>query len=57
MVLAHEPGRKRQVAEASLRLWTLAFTQGDLQIAHVFVDAGEIGPSSDTHAVDQDVDD
>jgi aminoglycoside phosphotransferase (APT) family kinase protein len=32
----------RQVAEAALRPWTPAFTHGDLQIAHVFVDAGEV---------------
>ncbi|SEN22765.1 phosphotransferase family protein [Nonomuraea pusilla] len=30
--------RNRQVAEAALRPWTPAFTHGDLQIAHVFVD-------------------
>ncbi|GAA0477136.1 hypothetical protein GCM10010361_47020 [Streptomyces olivaceiscleroticus] len=33
---------KRQVAEAALRPWTLVFTHGDLQIAHVFVDGDEI---------------
>ncbi len=32
----------RQVAEAALRLWNPAFTHGDLQIAHVFVDGGEV---------------
>jgi aminoglycoside phosphotransferase (APT) family kinase protein len=30
--------RNRQVAEAALRPWTPAFTHGDLQIAHVFVE-------------------
>ncbi|MEV8319797.1 phosphotransferase [Streptomyces sp. NPDC059900] len=34
--------RNRQVAEAALRPWTPAFTHGDLQIAHVFVDQGEV---------------
>lgn len=34
--------RNRQVAEAALRPWTPAFTHGDLQIAHVFVDEDEI---------------
>jgi aminoglycoside phosphotransferase (APT) family kinase protein len=32
----------RQVAEAALRPWTAAFTHGDLQIAHVFVDGDEV---------------
>ncbi|MFF4274043.1 aminoglycoside phosphotransferase family protein [Streptomyces sp. NPDC001536] len=34
--------RNRQVAEAALRPWTAAFTHGDLQIAHVFVDGDEV---------------
>ncbi|MEV2191142.1 phosphotransferase [Streptomyces phaeochromogenes] len=34
--------RNRQVAEDALRPWTPAFTHGDLQIAHVFVDGDEI---------------
>ncbi|WP_326783572.1 phosphotransferase family protein [Streptomyces sp. NBC_00151] len=34
--------RNRQVAEAALRPWTPAFTHGDLQIAHVFVDGDEV---------------
>ncbi|WP_030796675.1 phosphotransferase family protein [Streptomyces sp. NRRL S-337] len=34
--------RNRQVAEAALRPWPPVFTHGDLQIAHVFVDGGEI---------------
>ncbi|MDQ1022983.1 aminoglycoside phosphotransferase (APT) family kinase protein [Streptomyces umbrinus] len=34
--------RNRQVAEAALRPWPPAFTHGDLQIAHVFVDGDEI---------------
>ena len=34
--------RNRQVAGAALRPWTPAFTHGDLQIAHVFVDGGEV---------------
>jgi aminoglycoside phosphotransferase (APT) family kinase protein len=34
--------RNRQVAEAALRPWPPAFTHGDLQIAHVFVDDDEI---------------
>ncbi|MEV7075714.1 phosphotransferase [Streptomyces sp. NPDC093990] len=34
--------RNRQVAEAAFRPWTPAFTHGDLQIAHVFVDGDEV---------------
>ena len=34
--------RNRQVAEAALRPWTPAFTHGDLQITHVFVDGDEV---------------
>ncbi|MFK0134108.1 phosphotransferase family protein [Streptomyces rubiginosohelvolus] len=34
--------RNRQVAEAALRPWTPAFTHGDLQIAHVFVEDGQV---------------
>lgn len=34
--------RNRRVAEAALRPWTPVFTHGDLQITHVFVDAGEV---------------
>jgi aminoglycoside phosphotransferase (APT) family kinase protein len=34
--------RNRQVAEAALRPWTPVFMHGDLQVAHVFVDADEI---------------
>jgi aminoglycoside phosphotransferase (APT) family kinase protein len=34
--------RNRQVAEAALRPWTPAFTHGDLQVAHVFVDGDDI---------------
>lgn len=34
--------RNRQVAEAAIRQWTPAFTHGDLQIDHVFVDADEV---------------
>ncbi|MFE4973237.1 aminoglycoside phosphotransferase family protein [Kitasatospora sp. NPDC056651] len=34
--------RNRQVADAALRPWTPAFTHGDLQIAHVFLDGGEV---------------
>jgi aminoglycoside phosphotransferase (APT) family kinase protein len=34
--------RNRQVAEAALRPWTPAFTHGDLQLAHVFVDGDEL---------------
>ncbi|MEV5528576.1 phosphotransferase family protein [Streptomyces prunicolor] len=34
--------RNRQIAEAALRTWTPAFTHGDLQIAHVFVDGDEV---------------
>ncbi|MFE9137782.1 phosphotransferase family protein [Streptomyces sp. NPDC007355] len=34
--------RNRQVAQAALRPWTPAFTHGDLQIAHVFVDRDEV---------------
>ena len=32
----------RQVAEAAIRPWTPAFTHGDLQIDHVFVDGDEV---------------
>lgn len=34
--------RNRQVADAALRPWAPAFTHGDLQIAHVFVDGDEV---------------
>lgn len=34
--------RNRQVSEAALRPWNPAFTHGDLQIAHVFVDGDEV---------------
>ncbi|WBB81547.1 phosphotransferase [Micromonospora sp. WMMD882] len=34
--------RNRQVAEAALRPWTPAFTHGDLQIAHVFLDGDTV---------------
>ncbi|MEU9074105.1 phosphotransferase [Kitasatospora sp. NPDC048538] len=34
--------RNRRIAEAALRPWTAAFTHGDLQIAHVFVDGDEV---------------
>ncbi|MBD0676194.1 phosphotransferase, partial [Streptomyces sp. CBMA156] len=34
--------RNRRVAEAALRPWTPAFTHGDLQIEHVFVDGDEV---------------
>jgi len=34
--------RNRQVAEAAIRPWTPAFTHGDLQIEHVFVDGDEV---------------
>jgi aminoglycoside phosphotransferase (APT) family kinase protein len=34
--------RNRHVAEAALRPWTPAFTHGDLQIAHVFLDGDEV---------------
>jgi aminoglycoside phosphotransferase (APT) family kinase protein len=34
--------RNRRVAEAALRPWTPVFVHGDLQIAHVFVDADQI---------------
>jgi aminoglycoside phosphotransferase (APT) family kinase protein len=34
--------RNRQVAEAALRPWTPVFTHGDLQVAHVFIDADEV---------------
>ncbi|MEV0316891.1 phosphotransferase [Streptomyces sp. NPDC050658] len=37
--------RNRQVAEAALRPWAPAFTHGDLQICHVFVDSGSGGDS------------
>ena len=34
--------RNRQVAEAAIRPWTPAFTHGDLQIDHVFMDGDEV---------------
>ncbi|MET9702624.1 phosphotransferase [Streptomyces griseus] len=34
--------RNRRVAEPALRPWTPAFTHGDLQIAHVFLDGDEV---------------
>ncbi|GAA3853978.1 phosphotransferase family protein [Streptomyces sedi] len=34
--------RNRQVAEAAIRPWTPAFTHGDLQLDHVFVDGDEV---------------
>ncbi|GAA3167330.1 MULTISPECIES: phosphotransferase family protein [Streptomyces] len=34
--------RNRRVAEAALRPWTPAFTHGDLQIAHVFLEGDEV---------------
>lgn len=34
--------RNRRVAEAVLRPWTPVFIHGDLQVAHVFVDADEV---------------
>ncbi|MGW4696262.1 phosphotransferase family protein [Kitasatospora cineracea] len=34
--------RNRRVAEAAFRPWTPAFTHGDLQIAHVFVEGDEV---------------
>jgi len=34
--------RNREIAEAALRPWTPAFTHGDLQIAHVFVEGDEV---------------
>ncbi|MFI7874445.1 phosphotransferase family protein [Streptomyces salinarius] len=34
--------RNRRVAEAAFRPWIPAFTHGDLQIAHVFVDGDEV---------------
>ncbi|MCX2181022.1 phosphotransferase [Streptomyces sp. SKN60] len=34
--------RNRRVAQAALRPWSPAFTHGDLQIAHVFVEGDEV---------------
>ena len=34
--------RNREVAEAALRPWTPAFTHGDLQIAHVFMEDDQV---------------
>ncbi|MER8268203.1 phosphotransferase family protein [Streptomyces griseus] len=34
--------RNRRVADPALRPWTPAFTHGDLQIAHVFLDGDEV---------------
>ena len=34
--------RNRRIAEAALRPWTPAFTHGDLQLAHVFVEGDQI---------------
>src|SRR3954464_13785601 len=38
--------RNRRLAETALRPWTPAFTHGDLQITHVFVDGDEVTGSS-----------
>lgn len=34
--------RNREVAEAAMRPWEPVFMHGDLQVAHVFVDGGEV---------------
>jgi aminoglycoside phosphotransferase (APT) family kinase protein len=34
--------RNRQIAEAAIRPWTPAFTHGDLQIDHVFMDGDQV---------------
>jgi aminoglycoside phosphotransferase (APT) family kinase protein len=34
--------RNREIAQAALRPWTPAFTHGDLQVAHVFIDADAV---------------
>jgi aminoglycoside phosphotransferase (APT) family kinase protein len=34
--------RNRQVAGSALRPWTPVFTHGDLQVAHVFTDGGQV---------------
>ncbi|OCC09748.1 phosphotransferase family protein [Streptomyces sp. PTY087I2] len=34
--------RNRQVAEGALRPWTPAFTHGDLQIAHIFLEGDQV---------------
>ena len=34
--------RNRRIAQVALRPWTPAFTHGDLQVAHVFVDGDEV---------------
>ena len=34
--------RNRRIAEAALRPWTPAFTHGDLQVGHVFLDGDEV---------------
>ncbi|WP_317447308.1 phosphotransferase [Streptomyces collinus] len=34
--------RNRQIAGAAFRPWTSAFTHGDLQVSHVFVDGDEV---------------
>jgi aminoglycoside phosphotransferase (APT) family kinase protein len=39
---AHLVRRNRQTAEAALRPWTSVFMHGDLQVAHVFVEADEV---------------
>ena len=39
--------RNRRIAEAALRPWTPAFTHGDLQITHVFVDGDDIAGAID----------
>ncbi|MFE0403801.1 phosphotransferase family protein [Streptomyces nigra] len=41
-LLADLVARNREVAEVALRPWTPAFTHGDLQIAHVFVEDGQV---------------
>jgi aminoglycoside phosphotransferase len=34
--------RNRRIAETALRPWTPAFTHGDLQVTHVFIDGDEV---------------
>jgi aminoglycoside phosphotransferase (APT) family kinase protein len=42
VVAAELVTRNRELAEAALRPWTPVFMHGDLQVAHVFVDADQV---------------
>ena len=45
--------RNRRLAETALRSWTPAFIHGDLHLAHVFIDDGEVAGIIDWSAASQ----